>query len=1000
MKNLKKTLAVVLAFAMVFSMGIINTFAAYSDVEAGTVVDEAVGILSNLKILEGFEDGTFKPEETVTRAQMAAIICRTLGYESQAQSSKGTTAFTDVAADSWASGYINVAQAQGIINGYGNGMFGPNDKVTYEQAVKMIVAALGYDIVAAAKGGYPTGYLAIASAEGITKNANGRVGDAALRSTVAVLVYNALEVRLMDQNSWSTDGSDTYKKTDATILSQYLRVNKWEGTLVADAFTGYAANGYDEDEVEKISLGNDAEYKVYVEGVLTPKSPTTEISATNVNASLVDTTGLLGKKVVAYIGTEEDPETDDIMVYALNEKSRANTSLTLNYLQLDKENEKKADKSGVIYYTEPGSSKVKDLELNKNKETKAIDVTVINNYVEDTTPSVVDTSTLLAEFTAKGGVVEFVNNDTDKDYDVVIVRKYDREYTVESVTEKEGVFSYKNYGTAASVKKIDTTKEDQLHIVYKDGELAEVKDIEANNTVSTVKIYDTNGNKVYMYFVSSKTVTGSVESYDDEVVVINGEEYQLDMTDKEPKNLANKEGIFFLDVDGRIAWCEADAVKSGTYGVVLALVQGKDFDAGVYEAKVALADGTVGVYELSKNAKYYDVNDDPKTDTAQETADKIATIINGGTEATVAAGTSFMTTYKNANLAMFKIAMKDDKIASFTEIENGVGLVEKTGVYDADDNSYGTTYFADDAIVFAFDANEDDKDKEGNPVNADSKKLAVGAVSAFFTDKDTNKVFYVINEEDDEYADVVLGFKLVPGVPENGALVVVTGRKVISYNDDEAVQITGIQAGEEVTYTIYGGDNGFETSHDGSHDGCKDGDKCGLKSLNNPKTLKKGDVILVSTPSAEGVVSNYRLVFNADGYNKEDIITSSTKASKAKDVFTEYRELTDVTENRFFLKADADETTKELLVNANGDKYVEAIEDGFKMTARANYTLVDFTESKTNPEITSEDASVALEVEELEEDEAPTFTTKVLVRIYDNKIVDVVAYRYKYVKKS
>ena len=164
MTNLKKTLAVVLAFAMILSMGAVSTFAAYSDVTAGTVVSEAVGILSNLNILTGFEDGTFRPDETVTRAQMAAIICRTLGYEDQAQSSMGSTVFNDVAADHWASGYVNVAQAQQIINGYGDGNYGPEDLVTYEQAVKMIVSALGYDLAANAKGGYPTGYLAIASA--------------------------------------------------------------------------------------------------------------------------------------------------------------------------------------------------------------------------------------------------------------------------------------------------------------------------------------------------------------------------------------------------------------------------------------------------------------------------------------------------------------------------------------------------------------------------------------------------------------------------------------------------------------------------------------------------------------------------------------------------------------------------------------------------------------------------------------------------------------------
>ncbi|MBQ8764900.1 MAG: S-layer homology domain-containing protein, partial [Clostridia bacterium] len=215
MKNLKKTLAVVLAFAMILSMGF-SAFA-YTDVTAGTKVAEAVGILSNLNIFTGFEDGTFKPNDTVTRAQMAAIICRTLGYEDQAVASTGTTNFYDVAASHWASGYINVAESLQIVNGYGNGAFGPEDQVTYEQAIKMIVVALGYELDAQAKGGWSTGYLAVAAREGITKNSNGVVGTPAARGTIAVLVYNSLEVRLMDQWTWTPNGDkDEYGKLDET----------------------------------------------------------------------------------------------------------------------------------------------------------------------------------------------------------------------------------------------------------------------------------------------------------------------------------------------------------------------------------------------------------------------------------------------------------------------------------------------------------------------------------------------------------------------------------------------------------------------------------------------------------------------------------------------------------------------------------------------------------------------------------------------------------------
>ncbi len=927
MRNLKKTLAVVLAFAMVFSMGIINTFA-FSDVEAGTVVDEAVGILSNLSILEGFEDGTFKPEETVTRAQMAAIICRTLGYESQAQSSMGTTVFTDVAADSWASGYINVAQAQGIINGYGNGLFGPNDKVTYEQAVKMIVAALGYDVAAAAKGGYPTGYLAIASAEGITKNANGRVGDAALRATVAVLVYNSLEVRLMDQNSWSTDGSDTYGKTADTILSKYLNVSKWEGMLETDTFTNYAENGYDEDEVERISLDAKAVTKFYTESgsnIVLDEMTNKDGDASNINASLVDTTGLLGKRVIAYIGNEEDPETDERMVYALNEKSKSNSSVEINALQLVKGD----TTANMIKYTEAGSTKVKELELEASP-------VIYVNYVKyaDDDKKITNTATLYTNANlSKGGVVEFISNDADKKIEYIIVKRYDKEYVVETATEKEGVFRYENY-TTEGISKIDTTKEDQLHIVYKDGALAEVKDIEANNTVS---MFELNGKKVYLYYVSSKVVTGAVEGYDEKVVVINDEEYQLDMGEKKTSELAKTEGIYFIDVDGRIAHYEADKT-SGAFGILLAVAQGTGFDSNVYKVRVALADGTVAIYELDKDAEY-----DGK-DTAKEVAEKLA----GGS----IPAEGYITDYDKAVESTFKFTFKDGKVSEIDKLD-GTAYDVTSGSYDAEANSYGKYDFADDALVFAIKA-----DKEAKDIDPDV--ISVGAVSAFFADKDENKVFAVVDDDNDDYVDLIIGFNLVPSVSEEGALITITGKKVIRYADGEAVRIEGIQAGEEVTYTIYN-------------------DKYTVST--KPEDLAIGDVIIVSTPSEEGVVSNFRLIFDAS--NKA--IDSAAAAVKVKDLYTAYRTLTKTTGERFFLDG-ADITNS----YESGQTYGEKVAEGLKMTSKANYTIVDYTEDAENPVIEAESAATALEYD----DKEPEYVAKVLVRICDDKLADVVVYRY------
>lgn len=207
------TLALVLALSISFSAF------AFSDVEKGSSIETAVDKLSGLGIIAGFEDGTFRPDDTITRAQMAAIICRTFGLEEKAKKNMGETAFPDVPADHWASGYINAAQEAGIINGYEDGTFRPEEKVLFEQAVKMVVYALGYDFAAKDSGGYPLGYIAAASKLGSLKGVAQPLGAPASRGTVATIIYNSLNVT-MNLNRGAVNISEV--NYGGTILTDYF----------------------------------------------------------------------------------------------------------------------------------------------------------------------------------------------------------------------------------------------------------------------------------------------------------------------------------------------------------------------------------------------------------------------------------------------------------------------------------------------------------------------------------------------------------------------------------------------------------------------------------------------------------------------------------------------------------------------------------------------------------------------------------------------------------
>ena len=152
MRNLKKFLALVLAMMMAFSLMVTvnakDVTTDFSDSESVTEsFQEGLQVLAGMKVFEGYEDGTFKPKNNITRAEVATIVYRIATGDAegkQAHLYKDYVKFDDVKPDHWAAGYINYCANAEWIAGYGNGKFGPNDQVTGYQAAAMILRAVGY----------------------------------------------------------------------------------------------------------------------------------------------------------------------------------------------------------------------------------------------------------------------------------------------------------------------------------------------------------------------------------------------------------------------------------------------------------------------------------------------------------------------------------------------------------------------------------------------------------------------------------------------------------------------------------------------------------------------------------------------------------------------------------------------------------------------------------------------------------------------------------------
>ncbi len=182
----------------------------------------AAELTQELGIFTGDNNGNFNPDQGITRAQCAAVVCRLLDAESDAQSMT-TAAFTDVPASHWANGYIAWSYDQGIINGYGNGKFGPSDTVTYEQAIKMLMGGIGYGDAAIDAGGYPYGYLSVAEGCGFLNGVENTFGNVITRANIAVLVANIVQPQAPEEEDlWIYQDIEDFAPVPDELVSESI----------------------------------------------------------------------------------------------------------------------------------------------------------------------------------------------------------------------------------------------------------------------------------------------------------------------------------------------------------------------------------------------------------------------------------------------------------------------------------------------------------------------------------------------------------------------------------------------------------------------------------------------------------------------------------------------------------------------------------------------------------------------------------------------------------
>lgn len=554
MRNLKKVIALVAVFALVFTT--VTAFASsFVDVEDGASYTEAVEALNKLGIITGDTNDNgetqYRPADSVTRAEMAALIARIQGYEASAQTA---TSFTDVPSSHWASGYIAMAAQQGVVNGYGDGTFGPEDEVLYEQVIKMVMVALGYEPFAAANGGYPTGYSVAASRYEVTdKVVGGVVGQPAPRSTIAQVLYNAIDTPLMEQYYYGTgnqnfviyDGTNGYDYR--TLMSRNLKVTKLRGQLVNNGTTtlsGYATIDTDED----------LEVVVRINGTYnTSNTDYSDIDTANGGEERTFVAGdsgiekYIGQQIVLYV-KDDDAKSSPVVISAAPESSKNKTeSFTIDKYDT-------LEGNVIKYYRN-------DTDRTSTRLTVQDDYSLIYNGVGG-----YDLDDVFGTYVQKdskvGGQVTLYDTDSVSGYDVVIV-EVAATAVVDSVDgtliqfkETAGSSEYLNMVSNLTVDADDTA---QIVNITKDGAAIEYTELTEWDVLSI--IYNEAGPEVYDIEVISTPVEGTITTVSASDTSATGSKYRIEGNTYDvalnaygANDLAaGNAGLFYIDKYGKIA---------------------------------------------------------------------------------------------------------------------------------------------------------------------------------------------------------------------------------------------------------------------------------------------------------------------------------------------------------------------------------------------------------------------------------------------------------------
>jgi len=873
MKNLKKLISVIIAVIMIVGSFATVSAADYKDVESTNSFYKAIKVLSGLGIVNGDDEGNFNPKNDIKRSEMVALVCRMMGEEDIATNS-ASNAFTDVAANHWAAGNIAWGVNRGIINGMGDGTFAPDASVSYQDAVVMIMRALGYDRIAqrVQYGGYPTGYLRLASQYGVLKDAGYDNQAAAPREVVAQLIYNALTAALVDFSSYGENVEDdkfiVYSGANGyalrTLLTYKNEIYKVKADITASAKAdkdlidkdgNYKVNmritngfGYDMDDVYEmitgITAGNVASFAL--NGVYVAETDAADLLGATVEAYIVKDEDLAGAwKLLAVVADEKSVKSETIKAAEVDFKGYT-TGITVDkftYEDADGQKEEielvkddlstTPNESFTVYYN--GKEVAKSDQFGDSSATPPVAAETVINTLMMGAEEITFTGPRTGDYN-KVFITDYAYHQVDKVYVEDLYIKADGlDLELDPVNRANNKkFTYGLFdGNGNEISIEDIAEDDILNIVAP---------LEINpKTGATVK---TLGNVDYMdIYVTSNVVTGAVDEWlDGGKYAINDNVYKM-VSGSIPSSSA-VEGEFYITIDGRILTYDNATSIAKDFGFIVEAYSAPTYvGSTTYDNVIRLftAEGKLVSFEvadrLTVKGSATNISAGIYSDSALDTL--------VGTDISALAADKATAADAQAALAERVVTYKlnaDGEIREIMFAGNSDGITSSYATnkaYRDDINTFGTKKIADNSVLFVAPVEETDPGVSG-VYNVKERKLKIGNFNAMDEDKSNGykAATYVFDTEAKTLAAAVVG-ETIDSNFAGTRLAVVKARGTVSDPEfDYLVKYTLIQGGETITLTVSGDPSG------------------------SVSTLNAGDVFRYAV-DAEGNIDDMQVIYTA-----------------------------------------------------------------------------------------------------------------------------------------